>query len=665
MGLRYRPEIDGLRAVAVIAVILYHAEFLISGRDWFAGGFLGVDVFFVISGYLISSIILRELKSDTFSFKRFYERRARRILPALFTVILASLPLAWIYLVPKPMQEYAASVLASLFFGSNIWFLNEDPYTAQISALKPFLHTWSLSVEEQFYLFFPVLLLVIWKLARRLLYPILGLIFIGSLVVAHTTSSTSPDAAFYLIHTRAWELLAGGILAALSLNKVEFNPAILAKTMPAVGLLLILASSVWFDDQMRHPSLLTVIPVLGTMLLIWFCRAGEPISDFLSSKILVGVGLISYSLYLWHFPILAFLRINEADPSAATKLLAIAVAIALSILTYFYIEKPTRNKNAVSAKALVYGLLTATMVIIYAFGYLLLSQGAKSRFGPLAEMFEPQQLSGCHYTTDKNALGPPCVRNEDATNGALFLVGDSHAGHIDHLVSQLAIKRDDVFYQSTVSECIYVDGLVWVPEHCRGGDIPRFTNQWVRDEHAKDGEFTIIWSTRLASVLHGPFDNGEGGVEVWDRAFTPLEILPGFEDRSASDLIRENLELFARNSDIFVIVYPSPEVGWDVPKTLYDRMRKSKSEPDAIPELTTSLSVYQARMAEAFAILDGVQGDNIVRVYPHELFCSETDNRCATMQSGNVLYADDDHFSKHGSKLVVDEIERKLRLKNR
>ena len=196
-SLKYRPEIDGLRSIAVVAVVLYHAEFVFRGIYPLKGGFIGVDVFFVISGYLITSIILRDLQEDKFSFAKFYERRARRILPALYTVIAASIPFAWLYMLPKAMKDYAGSVLSALAFGSNIWFWQEEGYNAEPSALKPFLHTWSLSVEEQFYLLFPIVLLLIFKFFRSYFIFLLVLGFLFSLILAHFDSTRHISADFF------------------------------------------------------------------------------------------------------------------------------------------------------------------------------------------------------------------------------------------------------------------------------------------------------------------------------------------------------------------------------------------------------------------------------------------------------------------------------------
>ena len=218
----YRPEIDGLRAIAVGAVILYHAQITIFGQQSFKGGFIGVDIFFVISGYLITSIILKELvNTGSFSFKHFYERRIRRILPALLFVMLVSLPFAWIYLLPSSFIDFSKSILYSLGFSSNFYFwYSGQQYGAESGMLKPFLHTWSLSVEEQFYILFPIVLLIIFKFFRKYLIHILIIGFIVSLGLAEWTSRNYPSASFYFLHTRMWELLSGSILGYLEITRL-------------------------------------------------------------------------------------------------------------------------------------------------------------------------------------------------------------------------------------------------------------------------------------------------------------------------------------------------------------------------------------------------------------------------------------------------------------
>ena len=318
MNIKYRPEIDGLRALAVIAVILFHAEFLISFNlgnksfneiKLFEGGFLGVDIFFVISGYLITSLILKGLNENIFSIRDFYERRARRILPILFFIILISIPLSFIFLLPKQIEENSISALATLFFGSNIWFWLVDGYSywSPINEFKPLLHTWSLAVEEQFYIFYPILLIIIFKKFNKHVFSILFIIFLISLQIAEFGSNNYVVANFYLLPSRGWELISGALLAKLQYSSFNKNKiSSLNYLMPLLGLFLIINSMIFFDGSTKHPSMVTTIPIIGTMLIIWYSKKGELVYVLLSSKFLVSVGKISYSLYLWHYLLFSY-----------------------------------------------------------------------------------------------------------------------------------------------------------------------------------------------------------------------------------------------------------------------------------------------------------------------------------------------------------------------
>src|SRR6056300_568704 len=349
MKLTYRPEIDGLRAIAVGVVILYHAQITIFGHQPFKGGFIGVDIFFVISGYLITSIILKELvTTGTFSFKHFYKRRIRRILPALLFVMLVSLPFAWMYLLPSSFTDFSKSILYSLGFTSNFYFhYSGQQYGAESGFLKPFLHTWSLSVEEQYYILFPIVLIFTFKYFRKYLIHILILGFVISLGLADWGSRNHPSISFYFIHTRMWELLAGSILAYFEITKGHRSQnKTLNLILPTIGLLLIGHSILLFNDQMFHPSFYTLSPIIGVCLVIWFSNKDELITKVLSTKFFVGIGLISYSLYLWHYPIFAFIKITGLVMGNITfKLLLIPILLICSVISYHFIEKPFRNKK--------------------------------------------------------------------------------------------------------------------------------------------------------------------------------------------------------------------------------------------------------------------------------------------------------------------------------
>ena len=370
----YRPEIDGLRAIAVSAVILYHAQFTIFGYPSFEGGFIGVDVFFVISGYLITSIILKELFSTgSFSFKYFYERRIRRILPVLLIVMLTSFPLAWIYLIPSHFEDYSKSILYSLGFSSNFYFYTSgQQYGAIDGSLKPFLHTWSLSVEEQFYIIFPIVILFVFRYFRGFFIHVLIIGFLVSLGLAEWTSRNYPRFNFFVLPTRGWELLAGSVLAYYELNyRHRGTNHFFKKIMPGIGLLMIICSILFINEEIFHPSLYTLPPIIGVSLIIWFSNKDEIITKILSTKFFVGVGLISYSLYLWHYPIFAFGKIMDLTSSTFSKIDLILFTILMSIFSYLLIEKPARNKKIKFKKIFlillktIFIIATINLIIIY------------------------------------------------------------------------------------------------------------------------------------------------------------------------------------------------------------------------------------------------------------------------------------------------------------
>jgi peptidoglycan/LPS O-acetylase OafA/YrhL len=447
MQLKYRPEIDGLRAIAVVSVVVYHAKFALSGGDLLSGGFIGVDIFFVISGFLITSLILKELKeTNAFSISGFYERRIRRILPALLTVMLVSIPFAWAIMSPKALEEFSGSVISALFFGSNIWFWQTSSYTAEPSQLQPFLHTWTLSIEEQFYVIFPLMLLLLWRRLRSFLMTLLLVMFGLSLGLAHFGSAHFPDANFYLLPSRGWELLAGALVA-LAMQRAPAGGGIgdrfpvLNNVLPAIGLVSILWAIVAFDDTMRHPSLITAIPIAGTAMIIWFARSGSAVTRLLSSAPFVSIGLVSYSFYLWHFPVFAFARISFGTLAVSDKIILIAISFALSAFTYSMIEQPLRRRNVISRKTLYVGCGAVSAVIVALLTLVYTGAVLPKRFSDLTAYVDfkydplPDWREGTCFIQPQNMQQKNVFRNCQVSNYSpdkptLLLWGDSHAAHL-------------------------------------------------------------------------------------------------------------------------------------------------------------------------------------------------------------------------------------------
>jgi len=333
----------------VLAVILSHAGFTA-----FSGGFVGVDVFFVISGFLITAILVQELEAGKFSILKFYERRARRILPALFIVLFITVLLAWIFLSRIDLINFSKSVTAVSFFVSNIFFKNDGGYFETASTLKPLLHTWSLAVEEQYYVLFPIILFFLWKLGRR--WVILSLVLIAaiSLGVAEYNAIHDPTKAFYVLPTRAWELAVGALLLLSQAegHNVGASSNIMRQFLSIVGLALILSAVFLFDKNTTFPGVHALVPVIGAALLIGCAQPDTAVGKLLGSKFLVLIGLISYSAYLWHNPLFAFARYSQAQVSNVVMLMLSAASLVLAFFSWKYIERPFRNRQFLSRVAI-------------------------------------------------------------------------------------------------------------------------------------------------------------------------------------------------------------------------------------------------------------------------------------------------------------------------
>ena len=674
MKLAYRPEIDGLRAIAVLAVIFYHTQITIFDKNFFNGGFIGVDIFFVISGYLITSLILNELEATgKFSFANFYERRARRILPILFLVMLASFPIAWMYLLPDAFIDFSKSILSSLIFSSNIYFWQDGlKYATETALLKPFLHTWSLSVEEQFYIIFPFLLFLIFKFLKKYLSIIFFSGIILSLIFADFYSDLRPSLNFYILPTRAWELLAGAFLANLELQYGRKSNKTLSKIFPTLGIFLIFYSIVTFHDKMFHPSLYSLPPIIGVMLIIWFSNKDEIVTKILSSKTFVGTGLISYSLYLWHYPIIAFDRVKDFSPTESDRLQWIILTFILSVVSYFLIEKPFRNKKKLPKK-IFFNLIVLAFVFLSAINfYTIKTGGFVSSISTILQKefknIEPQNKLKNKQGIICNGISTineSCQFNLNGKN-KIFLVGDSHLAAIMFDLKQRVVDEDYQFLARTSGGCLYLPNFIRkevnkkvINKQCS----LRYQNE-LRNEILSNPNSIIIIGGRLPVYLTGtPFNNMEGGIETAEPGKFEFEHVEKKYDFKKGLQI-SILEL-AKNNNKVILIYPIPPVGWNVPNKLFQDIPKRyikeiKKNFNENP-ITTSYKVYKDRTKESFEIFDQIQHKNIYRVYPHTVFCDNIiKDRCVTHDNKNIFYYDDDHLSSAGSSKVIELIMKQI-----
>ena len=448
----YRADIDGLRALAILSVVFYHA-----GPAWLPGGFTGVDVFFVISGYLIGGQIYRELCNGAFSYLRFYQRRAKRILPALYAVLVFTLLAASFLLSPGEFTELAKEAFAATLSASNVWFWATTNYFAGNSELNPLLMTWSLGVEEQFYVVIPLMLVLMAGLRRKWILPATIAVCLLSLAIAASLAARFPMMVFYLLPARAWELGAGVALAVTELNrKSSLLSGALAQIAGFAGLALVLAPMFLLSAHAALPVPPLISSVVGTALSIavprcWMNR------QLLSLPGLTFIGRISYSWYLWHWPLLAFMHIiGGAHLPAAAPALAVATSFAAAVLSWRFIERPFRGSLRAPAPMLMrYGLAAAALLLLY--GLVGFSRGVPQRFPALAHMEAVGRalsndpcLAG--LTKNEPSLKPACV-GSSPTGQAVALWGDSHSAALAPGFRSAAATQGYAFVQLGKASC--------------------------------------------------------------------------------------------------------------------------------------------------------------------------------------------------------------------
>lgn len=469
--MKYRREIDGLRALAIIPIILYHA-----GIKIFGGGYVGVDIFFVVSGYLITSIILTDLENNNFSIKKFYERRARRILPALYVVLLSSAILAWFLFLPDAMVLFSKSLVAASTFTSNIYFWRTSGYFDTANELKPLIHTWSLAVEEQFYILFPLLLILFFKIRAKIIAPLLYILLVLSICYSQWISTRFPAFNFYLLPTRIWELLIGAMIAIYLKRSIGSKNDLVDQFGSIAGLLLITISVFLYTDKTPFPGIFALIPTIGAALIIIFATDKTFIGKLLSTRLFVGIGLISYSAYLWHQPIYAFSREYLIEVSPIQTLVLTLICFAFAYLSWRFIENPFRRNNTVSTKKVVIFSVLGSFLFIGIGAAGQLTNGFINRYKPdqiafmnhfvffeAKYMYESMRHKCNFYNIKKVVAGFPtdvpvtsideeCYTKRSSKNKTLLLWGDSHTQTLYSGLNAELPKNYDIL-QITSSGC--------------------------------------------------------------------------------------------------------------------------------------------------------------------------------------------------------------------
>lgn len=450
----YRPDIDGLRAIAIVSVVLYHA-----GVPHLGGGFTGVDIFFVISGYLIGGHIYSELRAGTFTFLQFYRRRAKRILPAFYVVLAFTIVMALLMLSPSEASDFARSAFAATLSASNIFFERNTSYFNPTSEFSPLLMTWSLGVEEQFYAVIPLLMVLLVRIRNSLLLPAVLSMSVISFLFSWSELSKNPEFAFFMLPTRAWELGIGVALAIAELNRKRSGiPRVLAQILSATGIVLMLAPIFLLSKFIPFPGPAALPSVFGTAFIL-MAPVGWLNRKILSFPLLVFIGRISYSWYLWHWPILTFLRIvSGSELSRAVAFGAIAVSLAAAVISYRFIEQPLRRSNLAPVPLLLrYGAVTLLMLAV-CMGFRKIAPALSPKPSGVEDAVSSAMAhTHCLAFHDEMNLSPPCY-DPSGNRPSVALWGDSHSDALAPALRSIASTGGFGFVQLGHSACLPLAG---------------------------------------------------------------------------------------------------------------------------------------------------------------------------------------------------------------
>ncbi|MDJ0922061.1 MAG: acyltransferase family protein [Henriciella sp.] len=650
--MKYRPDIDGLRTVAVVPVVLYHA-----GVPGFSGGFIGVDVFFVISGFLITRILYDEMVEKRFSILHFYERRARRILPALFAVMLACLAAGWFLLSPEDYSHMARSAVSALVFLSNIWFWqNSGGYFDGATDYLPLLHTWSLAVEEQFYILFPLYLLIILRWGKEVSRSLTWALVLGSLLFAAWITPQMPSASFYLLPTRFWELGLGSLLA-LGLATVPLSQWV-RELMAGIGLLLILFAVVFYNSATSFPGIAALPPVLGAAALIWAGASGSSlVGKALSWRPMVFVGLLSYSLYLWHWPIMAFARnwLMSSELPEPWQVATIAASFVAAWLSYKYVETPFRaGRGRPMTQSRVFtlsGIGTATLAIM-AVG-VIFTQGVEKRFEPaqldlLASTQETRDNRDCWGTREPEQL---CTFGDEETNrnGRWLLWGDSHAGALFPAIQSVAATEGVLLDFGVVPACGPLPGLsrsdrdFGARQRCG-----KFNDSMLDHILSRDLYDTVILHARWPLYVEGKrFGPEQGQVAVLgDRDSATFAKDPSGNAILVENTLTELVDKIVAGGARVVIIGPVPELPWDVEASLKAEILFNR--PASFALNVESALRRQARSEEIFRRLTDRDGVNYIPIT--STLCQDI---CPTHTESTAWYEDSHHLTEAGALSLI------------
>ncbi|MBY0244346.1 MAG: acyltransferase [Sphingobacteriaceae bacterium] len=632
--LDYRPDIDGLRAIAVISVIIFHIS-----PSVLPGGYVGVDVFFVISGYLITSIIYKEVELNKFTFIGFYSRRIKRILPPLLAVLFITLVIGVFFLLPSDLNNLAKSLFATNFYVSNMWFLFQDNYFTLGASEFPLLHTWSLSVEEQYYLLWPLILVVCRRRANLSLFVASLFLCLSLFIAIYYTNYHLNSDGYYLIFSRAYELMIGSILALMLSSNLKIS-IINEKYRQYIGHIysfcgtICIGYSIFFYTSLTlFPGYAALLPTLGAALIILAGNIYQNscINRILRLNLFVFIGLISYSLYLWHWPILAFYHYFFINTNLNFVKIIILVLLILitSVLSYFFIEKPVKKLKLSNLAIIIYIWLIPSLVILISCGYIILNSGVESRLNDITKT-ESLFLSD-PYCWNGDAVKQSCIISKLKNNSSpkILLFGDSHAGMYSPFWGEIAEKYGFNIKELNVASCYPLinvnnslpsdDPNIWLPDLCEK-QIKYVTNNY--------SNFDII-------IVSGAYAN-----YLPNGARAPQKF-------KFADEFKKTINLFLKSNKTVIIMEEPPKAKDDsISKMIRQSMLPKFLQAPSKIEMDDNMEINK--------YIESIVGqhDNLYYLNINQMLIDENKFYPYVGDKNIVAYMDAAHFNLYGAEFI-------------
>jgi len=654
----YRSDIDGLRSVAIISVVLFHA-----GLRPFSGGFVGVDIFFVISGYLITGHIYNDVLKSEFSFAKFYVRRARRILPALFFVLSASFLIGFFLLSPGEFRKFSLSAVAAMFGISNVYYWLSSDYFAPASDQLPMLMTWSLGVEEQFYVVFPWVILFLNRFFKRGILPAVATLVILSFIFSIVALKINPAFTFYLLPSRAWELGIGGFLAVMETKGLRLDQGRkgVVNGIALIGAMLIAIPIFVYNDSTPFPGASALWPVLGSALLI--ATPGSIVALGLGSRPLVFIGLVSYSWYLWHWPLLSFASVASVWPlQQSAALVIVAISFVLAVLTYYLVEKPFRRPGISNSRTL-WRYATALAIFALPFALAVVLAGVPQRFGPQVATIEKvtgsREACLISYGASSPVSGAGC-QPAGGAEPAIALIGDSHAAALAPGLRLVAQERGYQLYVFTKTSCPpLTDATRYMPNHpAHAAECATYNTKVMDLLRGNDAIKKVIlagyWSAPMREAKSGSryvHPGANGAEQAADENGPTLE----------SALASQVAQLRAMNKDV-VLLQDVPFFDFNPIRVALQRAIPFRSTFGGWLDGDRDLTPYDAPMKAISNFKDPVRDivtrvaekspPGVVLIDPFGALCPQA--RCRfSAADGAPLFIDNQHLSTVGSALAA------------